>query len=447
MNNPITRTLVGIDIAGSDLRIAILRSSLGKLRLIGTFAVDGFRHMDRGAQKVELTKIATRHQLEGRGILLSLPPESGLVRQLEFPIEAAADLRAAVELQIESLSPWPVEEIYWDIAWRKIVRGEKRVRVTVAIALGQSLDQWLELFAGAGLHLAGASVAPLVWGHAAAALWGDDLPTMLLNLEPEGVEGALIRKDTLGATGVSDGESTEDRVRRVALELMRVGRVRSPDKVRVLTFGPDADGLDTHNAALPIEGATSGSSRAFGAIAAALGGRGADSFSLNLVPEEQRYRSNQRQRVPTYAGLVLVLLAATALFVREPYQWGAYAAELDRAIAAVAPGVSDLTDQESELNALADRYRALGIHLTNRDRTLGAFDALVGVIPLDTWLTSFTLESGNVTVSGFSASAAEVQRLVEESEFFQDAEFIASVVRDDMGRDRFTLRVNLEDPS
>ena len=69
------------------------------------------------------------------------------------------------------------------------------------------------------------------------------------------------------------------------------------------------------------------------------------------------------------------------------------------------------------------------------------------MIPLDTWLTSFTLESGNVTVSGFSASAAEVQRFVEESEFFQDAEFTASVVRGDMGRDRFTLRVNLEDPS
>ena len=447
MNNPIPRTLVGIDIAGSDLRIAILRSSLGKLRMIGTFTVDGFQEMDRGAQKVEMTKIVRRHQLEGRGIFLSLPPGSGLVRQLEFPIEAAADLRAAVELQIESLSPWPVEEIYWDIAWRKTVRGEKRLRVTIAIALGQSLDQWLDLFAGAGLRLAGASVAPLVWGHAAAALWGDDLPTMLLNLEPEGVEGALIRKDTLGSTRVSDGGSTEDRIRRVTLELMRVGRVNSPDEVRVLTFGPDADGLDTHNASLPIEGAISGSSRAFGAIAAALGGLGADSFALNLVPEAQRYRNNQRQRVPTYVGLVLVLLAAIAVFVREPYQWAAYAAELDRAIAGVAPRVGDLTDQESELNALADRYQALGIHLANRDRTLDALDALVGVIPLDTWLTSFTLESGNVTVSGFSASAAEVQRFVEESEFFQDAEFTAPVVRGDMGRDRFTLRVNLEDPS
>ncbi len=447
MNNILPRTVVGVDIAGSDLRVAILRSAFGKLRLVSTFAVEDFAHMDAAAQRQELSKIGERHQLNGSRIFLSLPEELGVARQLEFPIEAAADLKPAVELQVESLSPWPVEDVYWDLAWRNSTRGGAKLRVTVAIAERAKLEQWVELFAEAGLHLKGVSIRSLVWAHATTRLWPDDQGTMVLTLGAEQAEGAFIRGEAIVSTRVREDLPGQERVRQVAMHLMSVGRVQSPDEIRVLAYGRDVGELDSDNPALPIDGAVPDSIRSFGAIATALGGLGKSPFSLNLLPEAMRFRSNQTQLIPTYVGLAFVLLAVSILFVREPYQWSSYAAELDEAIAAVASEAADVTDQETELNLLSDRYRALSIHLNGRDSTLEALDALTRVIPPDTWMTSFSLNEGGVTVSGFSNGAADVQRLVEESESFENAEFVSSVVRDDTGRDRFTLRFDLEDPS
>ncbi len=382
MNEFIPRTFAGIEIVGSDLRIAIMRSSFGKLELVGTTEVEGIGQMEPEAKKNELSKIVERRQLKGSRVFLSLPQDSGVLRQLDFPAEAADDVRAAVELQLENLSPWPVDDVYWDVAWTKPSRGERRVRVTVAIATRSALDEWVQMLASAGLSLTGASVAPLLWGQATARLWGDAGPTMILSLQSGYAEGALIQGEKIVASRVTEAMPQAERARRVALELTRIGRVVSPDQVRVISYGQETDGLDSDNASLPIKGTTGESVQAFGAIAAALGGLGlSGSFALNLVPEALRYRSNQLQLVPTYVALTLLVVALTVLFVREPYQWASYAAELDDSISAVAAEAGQVTDQESELNDLSDRYRALRAHLNGGDATLEAMETLARVLP------------------------------------------------------------------
>ena len=161
---------------------------------------------------------------------------------------------------------------------------------------------------------------------------------------------------------------------------------------------------------------------------------------MNIIPSERRYRGNLAQLVPTFLLVLLLFLVGTALGLRGPYQWSVYASELENAIRGVAPTVLDLTDQETELNALSEKYRALSVHLAGGDSTLEMLWELVRVLPLDTWLSAISLQEGAVTITGFSGSASEIQRLIEESPLFEDAEFASSVTRDDAGRDRFTLR-------
>ena len=272
------------------------------------------------------------------------------------------------------------------------------------------------------------------------------MSTLVLDLQPGHVAGALIRNGRIVSTCLSGEESSKDLAHRAAAHLASVGRVGSSDEIRVLICGSAAAGLDADNPLLPIEGATRESVDSFRAIAAALGGLEPNSSALNLVPEAHRFRSNHARLVPTYVGIVLALVAASALILREPYQWEIYAAELDAAIAAVASDAVDAANPAPELDALSERYRVLGLHLNGRDRTLEVLDDLVRVMPPDTWLTRLALNGESVTISGFSNSAANIQRLVEESELFESAEFTASVVRDDAGRDRFTLQFDIGRP-
>jgi hypothetical protein len=405
-----------------------------------SFAVDQFGDMSSERQLDELRKIADRHTLRGMRTFLTLRQGAGLVRGLDFPVEVKDRIRSAVELQVESLSPWPSEDIYWDMAWRSPAKDAKSVTVTVAIVPRDALDPWIDLFNSAGLPPSGFSFSTMAWAHASSILWSDHIPTILLGLEPDYAEGTLVHGNRITSIGLAEGGSGADRADKILRRLTSLSRVPSLEDVRTLACGSAIETLDQDNPPIPIEGGLAGSGKGFGAVAAALTGLGDSPFSANLVPTERRLRRNQLELIPIFALLALIVLAGSMLILREPYQWSAYASELDAAISTIAPTVRDLTDQETELNALSEKYRALGAHLNGRDLTLEALGELVGVLPYDTWLSAFTLRENDVTISGFSSSASELQRLIEESPRFENAVFANSVSRDEAGRDRFTMR-------
>ena len=436
MNNFLPRTAVGFEIAGSDLRVAVVRSSFGKSRLLGSFTVEGFVDLGKDQRLEELRKIAERHTLRGLRIFLTLPQGSGLVRGMDFPVEIRDRIRSAVDLQVESLSPWPSEDIYWDMAWRSPAKDARSVTVTIGIVTRDTLDPWIDLFDSAGLPLSGFSFSTMAWAHAASTLWSDDIPTILLSLERDYAEGSLVNGNRITSIGLAEGGSEVDRAGNMMRRLSSLSRVRSFENVRTLVFGSEVETLDGDNPPIPIEG---GSGTGFGAVAAALSGSGSSPFAANLVPAERRFR-RKLELAPTFVLLALVVLAGATLSLLEPYQWSVYATQLDTAISAVAPTVRDVTDQETELNALSEKYRALSAHVNGRDLTLEALQELVEVLPVDTWLSAFALQDNAVTISGFSSSASELQRLIEESPLFENAEFASSVSRNEEGRDRFTLR-------
>ena len=106
------KTGVGIELAGKDLRAAVLRSTFGKVRLMYSAAIEGFLDLSAEERKTSLITFVKRHKIPRARVFLSLPRELGIVRQIEFPVEVKEKLKAAVELQLETLCPWPLEDVY-----------------------------------------------------------------------------------------------------------------------------------------------------------------------------------------------------------------------------------------------------------------------------------------------------------------------------------------------
>ena len=440
MNSYVPRTIVGAQIAGGDLRVAVVRSGFGKKRLVSSFVVEGFVGMSSEERVAELVKMTDRHALDGSRIFLSLPASDGVVRELEFPLEIRERLPSAVELQVESLSPWPGEEIYWDMSWKDPDKKGKSLFVNVSILTRDRLDPWIELFRMSGLPLSGVTLSTLSVGHAATVLWPDVVPTLVIGVESEYVEGCLVHADRVHSVSLSESGPAAERAGKVIHRLSSLARTSDMERVRTVAHGSERGDLDEDNPPLPLEGARGDSGGMFGSLGAAFSGLGESPFAVNLVPPEQRFRSNRLQFVPTLVMLMLLIVAASVLIVREPYQFSNYGAALDSAVRDIAPRVRDLTDQEAELNALSEKYRVLSAHLQGGDQALETLRELVRVLPSDTWLSAFSLREGTATINGFSSSASEIQRLIEESSLFAGAEFTNALTRDDSGRDRFTLR-------
>src|SRR5436190_66039 len=98
------------------------------------------------------------------------------------------NLRSAVALQVETLSPWAIDEMYWDCVWEPPVKGARSIIVHVGIVPRSVLDPWIGMFRSARLALTGASLSSLSWAHGVTVFWGKERPTMVVAAEKDYVE-------------------------------------------------------------------------------------------------------------------------------------------------------------------------------------------------------------------------------------------------------------------
>jgi general secretion pathway protein L len=200
------------------------------------------------------------------------------------------------------------------------------------------------------------------------------------------------------------------------------------------------------NPGLPLEDAKPESTAEFGSIAAALLPFKETPFKSNLVPWDLRYRESRRRLITPIVMGALCIMAGIALFLREPYQSAIYASQLDAEIRKISPKVKEVAEQEKELDQLSKRYRVLSSQIQNRDHVLETVGELARVLPGSAFLTNYSYQDGTITISGFAQSASEIQNLIEGSPFFKGVEFTNSVTREPSGKDRFTLKMLLEEP-
>jgi Tfp pilus assembly protein PilN len=439
----IPHTTVGAEIADQDLRIAVVRDFAGKRRLVRTEVLAGFLGLSDEDRGPALLAVFKRTKISGLNVHLSFPGNCGIVRDLEFPAAQAleANLRSAVTLQVESLSPWPVDEIYWDCAW-ETEKGARSIVVHVGIVPRQVVDPWIGLFRSLGLALTGASLSSLSWAHGAITFWGTSRPAIVMAAENAYVEGTLIRDGRIHAATM-EGSNPSELLPRCASQLMRSGRLESPEQLHVLVHGAAAPETEIDASQLPVTAGTD-ARNSFGAISTALLGLTRSGFRLNLIPSPLRFQRNRLQLVPAYLlGSVLVLLGLFA-WLREPYQESLYAKQLDQESRRIAVEVRPVAQQEAQLNRASDRLKTLNSLIAARDGNLEALRELSRLLPPGTFLSSYSYQDKVVTISGVSESASAIQKLMEDSHVFHDAQFTSSITRDPSGKDRFSIRAAVQ---
>lgn len=440
----IFKTSVGIQIGSKDLRFAVVRNVAGKLRLVSTFEAKGVLDLPLDERKEAVSKLIAERKLPLGGVFLSLPRESGIVRQLDFPAEVLDKLRSAISFQIDSLSPWPADEVYWDFAHEPVKKNARTFQATVVIVPREILDPWIEFFRSIGLTLTGASLAPLYCAHGISVLWPLSSPTLVLDCEDGYVEGCLVQDGRLSSI-TQAGEDLIASMRSAVERLTALGRLPSMESVRLLVCGPRAaDAGPVEQVALAIDGSGRDASRGFSVIATALASLRGAGFNANLIPETLRFRRNHVQWIPAYALVALTALLGAAFLLREPYQMVIYGSEIGKEIERVAPEANKVAAQQTELSSLIERYRALSGTLRQNDFALETMRELARALPQTAWITNYNYQGATVTISGAAESASEIQSVLEANPLFKEVQFTGSVVKDAKGKDRFTLKAVVE---
>src|SRR5678815_2681692 len=281
------QTSVGIHITDTDLHMAVVQARLGRFRLLGSDEITGFAALSQDDKKSALSALIKKHGLRRAFVFLTVPRRMGICRNVELPVEVGDRANSAVGLQIESLSPWSAEEVYWGCAVERPGKTDKSLKVSVAIVPRVALDPLIETFKSADLPLSGAGISSMSEAH-----------TRVL-CKKSSIEEA--RSQVFARSGESvDGEAPQR---------------------------------------LSMEGAAAVPPSAFGSIFAACLGLGNTPFAVNLIPATDRYRENRMQWVPTVALAAALVVLAIIGMLRAPYQWHRYEVSLDSEIAALKPAV------------------------------------------------------------------------------------------------------------
>ncbi len=157
MRVPFPQTFWWIEVSGSALRLNLVRAFMSRENVLKTVTIPGFTELTETEKREKLVSALGKKAGLSR-VFFSLPREQGIVRELQLPVDVQQDLKSALTLQIEAISAWPEQEVYWDYIAEKSKDNPKLLAVTIVIVPKPVLDPWLELFDAIEVPLSGATI-------------------------------------------------------------------------------------------------------------------------------------------------------------------------------------------------------------------------------------------------------------------------------------------------
>lgn len=405
---------IGIEIGARDLRVAAVRVRPSGAKLLGTLTIPNFRSRPAGEWGAIYGDFARKLGMGHMAAAVLLPREAVIVRQLSLPGVANRDLANAITFQMDTLHPYPEDEVM--SGWARL-RGSSTV--LVAITRKDILQHYTGLFAEAGVKV-------FSFTCSAAVLYSS---LRLLSSPP--ADGFLACQQRGDAEAESDlevyGESPARPVfsatfdepceRACALALAELRLQADQPAVplsRVLpppvTAPPDADLSRT---ALSYATALAGACPRL-------------ALPLNLLPVEQRAATSRGLYIPSIALAALLLLMAGAVWGYAKIENVRYLKNLQGEIARLDPQAKRAQAIDRDIRTALGRTQLLDNVRRHSKQDMDALQELTRVLPAPTWVNLLDLTRNSATLTGETDAALPLLKTIDASPLFEKSEFIGT---------------------
>lgn len=408
-------TGIGIEIGHADLQITVARVRPSGVTILGSLVINRFREQPAAEWGVVyanfLRKIGQRHIAAH----VLLPREAVVVRQVAMPGVADKDMAAALKFQIDSLHPYPEEDVVYDYA-----RIGKTPFVLAGIARRSIVEEYAALFAEAGIKVSSFtfSAASL---YSALRLWGAPPAEGFLALGDAGDDAGDIE---------AYGESP-------ARPLFSARLDQSYERARALALSelrlpPDTEPATISGVLPPPLAAPEGYEAARGSVVMATAMAGACpwySLSTNLLPPELRKASSRLIYVPTGLLAALVVAMAVVLSAYSSFEDKRYLEKLQVEIRRVQPAAQQAGTIDRKIAETRNRAQALDNFRRHLKDDMTAINDLSNLLAPPVWLTSLQLARDGASISGEAERAEALLKLLDGSKQFRRSEFTLPIAR------------------
>lgn len=182
--------------------------------------------------------------------------------------------------------------------------------------------------------------------------------------------------------------------------------------------------------------------------AAALGGAVSEMFDqsgdINLLnPDEQ---GPSRASFVLTAALLVILAAMIAFYFLMPLTIEQRKLdEMDRHLQALKPAVRKVEALKNEIAAVETEIHEIDDFKKQSGMTMDIIKDMTAILPPKTWLTRLRITEKTAEIEGYSSSATDIIVRLENSRYFQKAEFASPTFRDPrQNNERFVIKMELK---
>lgn len=390
-------TGVGIEITMTDLHVSVVRVRPSGTRNLGRVVIANFRDRQANEWGAELSGFLKKLGCAHLAATVLLPRREVIVRTLSMPGVKDADLNAAIGFQMDSLHPYAEDD-----GVPSFDRLGGSPNVLVGIARREVLERYSTLFAESGVKVGS-------FTFSAAAIYSS---LRLLGNPPK----EFYCVGEAGSALEVYGESAARPVFSAVFE---------PPAERAMTLATSELRLAPDTQPVSIQSSVPSLSHA-AAMSAACPRL---SLDANLLPEDQRGSNSRLLFIPTVILTLALILLGVALTMHSTYENRRLIAALEAKTKTLQPTAAKVAIFERSTQKAKDRVRMLDEFRARSKSDLDAILEMTRVLPPPIWLNYLELTRAGVTVGGEADQAAGLLRVIDNSPYFQNSEFIMPISR------------------
>jgi Tfp pilus assembly protein PilN len=425
-------TGIGVEIAGEDLHVLAARVRPGGISVLDTLVIERVRErqaVDWGAEySAFLRKLGSSHL----AATVILPRSEVIIRQLALPGVKDEDLGSAIAYQIDSLHPYPEDEVICD--WARAGRSHY---IVCGIARLETVEKYSNLFAEAGIQVKSFTSTAAAF-YTALRVYEDKPPQDFLAVQYRngGSELEAYGESVASAafSNLFDTPSEGIANRTVALAL---AELRLPPETELQSFERALPPPSEIRAEISLD--------AFAvpyaaALHSAVGRNGLD---INLLPASKRRKDSKLVYIPTaILGTILAGLLLAIIFY-DKIEEKRYMASIQEEIVAVRPDAIKSDEFDKTAANARTRIDLLDKYRRRAPQDLDVLNELTRILAPPVWVNSLDVNRGNVFIAGEADSATPLLKAIDQSPLFVNSDFTMPLGRTGTG-ELFRLRTDRE---
>ena len=426
-------TGVGAEISGRNLLLTAAKVRPGGIDVLGVATIENFE--ERPAAEWSGEYAAFLKSCSGKHLAANvvLPRAEVIVRELALPGVSDDDVPSAISYQLDSLHPYPEEDVVFD--WARL----NGPLVAVGIARKDLVARYTNLFSEAGVQVSSFSISGSVL-YTARRVYEANPAT--------GIAAGMSRDQRVEIYGESeahpmftnafDAPAESFAARAVSMAL---AELRLPADTEVQSYERVLPPPRTIAASIPL----SEYALAYAAAVASAVPRSAG--RLNLLPLDQRRENSKLVYIPTavLATVALGLLLANVFYTQLEER--RYQSILQDEVKKLAPASkqADLLD----LAAVNTRKRIglIDAYKRQSQADMDALNELTRILAPPAWVGTLEMNRTTVSIAGEAEQSAGMLKTLDQSPLFMGSDFTMPMMRAADGRtEMFRIRTTRETP-